>query len=86
MDSTLPFTPERREHHQVREVFVSACALLEPIVASNAKVKMVSAFGMAQILIGRFPSLTPSQAHIIIATAEKMHYDNRLHAILNKKG
>lgn len=77
--------PDRREHHEVREIFVSACEVLAPIVASNAKVKTVSAFGMAQILISHFPSLTASQAHIVIATAEKLHFDKRLHAVLHKK-
>lgn len=84
MTSIAPNIPERRQHHEVREVFVSACEVIAPIVASNAKVKTVSAFGMAQILIDRFPTLTSSQAHIVIATAEKLHYDKRLHTILNK--
>lgn len=86
MTSTPHHDSERRQHHQVREVFVDACEVLAPIVASNAKLKTVSAFGMARILIDRFPTLTPSEAHIVIATAEKMHYDKRLQALLNKKG
>jgi hypothetical protein len=85
MNSPDTNIPDRREHHEVREVFVSACEVLAPIVESNAKVKTVSAFGMAQILIARFPTLTASQAHIVIATAEKLHYDKRLHAVLHKK-
>ena len=85
MDSNLSVTPERRQEHAVRAVFISACEVLAPIVASNAKVKTVSAFGMAQILIDRFPTLTASQAHIVITTVEKLHYDKRLQALLNKK-
>lgn len=86
MSSDLSSTPERRQHYEVRAVFVSACEVLAPIVEGNAKVKTVSAFGMAQILVDRFPTLTVSQAHIVIATVEKMHNDQRLHALLNKKG
>ena len=85
MSSAPPNIPERRQNREVREIFVSACEVLAPIVASNAKVKTVSAFGMARILQDHFPTLTPAQAHIVIATAEKMHYDRRLQSLLNKK-
>ncbi len=85
MNSASPSISERRQHIEVREIFVSACEVLAPIVASNAKLKTVSAFGMARILQTHFPALTPSQAHIVIATAEKLHYDRRLQSLLNKK-
>lgn len=86
MNNNLATTSERRQHPEIRQVFVDACDILAPIVASNAKLKTVSAFGMARMLVDYFPTLTAEQAHIVIATAEKLYYDKRLHAILNKKG
>lgn len=86
MNATAPIGNERRTHPRVREVFVNACALLAPIVASNDRVKTMSNFAMAHMLQEHFPELDTSEIHIIIATAEKMHREERLNAILNKKG
>ena len=85
MTNTVATIPERRQHPEIREVFVEACEVLAPIVASNARVKTVSAFGMARMLVDYFPTLTPEQAHIVIATAEKLYYYKRLQAVLHKK-
>lgn len=76
--------PERREQHQVREIFVRACDLLAPIVAGNDIVKTVSSFAMSLMLLDNFPDLTSAEAHIVIVTVEKMHREERLHAILSR--
>ncbi len=80
MNSPAENIPDRREHHEVRKVFTSACEILAPIFESNAKALTVSTFGMALILTTRFPTLTDSQAHILIVAAEKLHNYKRLHA------
>ena len=85
MNTNSPTTTERREHHQVREVFVRACGLLAPVVAGNDKVHTVSNFAMAHILREHFPELSSAEVHIVIVTVEKMHREDRLHAILNRK-
>jgi hypothetical protein len=77
---------ERREHHQVREIFTQACALLAPVVAGNDNVKTISNFAMAHMVQEHFPELTSAEVHIVILTVEKMHREERLQAILNKKG
>lgn len=86
MTSTSPATTERRENHQVREVFERACGLLAPIVAGNDNVKTVSNFAMAHMVEEHFPELSSAQVHIVIETVEKMHREDRINAILNKKG
>lgn len=84
MDNFPPATLERRERHQLREVFVNACELLTPIVAGNDVIKTVSSFAMAHILMDHFPELNSAEAHIVIVTVEKLHREERLRAILNK--
>lgn len=86
MNNTPPAASERREHHRVREVFVQACELLAPVIAGNDRVKTVSSFAMAHMVQDHFPELSTAEIHIVIATAEKMHREERLLAILNKKG
>lgn len=75
---------ERREHPQVRAVFVRSCELLAPIVSQNDKVKTVSNFAMAHMLTAHFPDLTAAEVHIIILTVEKLHREHRLHSVLNQ--
>jgi len=84
--TSTPNTDERRQHHHVREVFVQACGLLAPIIAGNDQIKTVSSFAMAHMLREHFPELSSSEIHVVITTAEKMHKEERLHAILNKNG
>jgi hypothetical protein len=86
MDSTSAAEQERRRHHQIREVFIKACELLEPIVTGNDTVKTVSAFAMAHMVHDHFPELTSSEAHIVVSTVEKMHREQRLQALLKKQG
>ena len=86
MNTTTATTDERREHHPVREIFVQACELLAPIVAGNDTVKTVSNFAMAHMVQEHFPQLSSAEVHIVILTVEKIHKEERLHAILNKKG
>ena len=78
-------TDERRQHNQVREVFVQACELLAPIVAGNDTIKTVSNFAMAHMVEQHFPELSPAEIHIVILTVEKMHREERLQAILKKQ-
>lgn len=75
---------ERREHHQVREVFERCCAVLAPMVAGNANTKTVSNFGMSHVLMGQFPELSSAEINIVILTVEKMHHNGRLQALLAK--
>lgn len=84
--NTSQTTPERREHHRVREVFVQACALISPVIAANDTIKTVSNFAMAHMLSEHFPELSATEIHIVIVTAEKLHREQRLQAILHKKG
>lgn len=86
MNTTPATNEERREHHQVREIFVHACELLAPIVAGNDTVKSISNFAMAHMVQEHFPELSAAEINIVIITVEKLHREERLHAILNKKG
>lgn len=86
MNATTPIGNERRTNSRVREVFVNACALLAPIVAGNDRIKTMSNFAMAHMLQEHFPELSAAEANIVIATVEKVHKEERLNAILNKKG
>lgn len=86
MNTTPETNEERREHHQVREIFVHACELLAPIVAGNDTVKTISNFAMAHMVQEHFPELSAAEINIVIVTVEKLHREERLHAILNKKG
>lgn len=87
MMSSLPAsTIERRENQRVRAVFVSACQLISPIIAGNDKIKTMSNFAIAHMVQEHFPDLTTPEIYIIIATAEKMHKEERLYAILHPKG
>ncbi len=86
MNTTIAPADERREHHPVRKIFVQACELLAPIVAGNDTVKTVSNFAMAHMVQEHFPQLSSAEVHIVILTVEKIHKEERLHAILNKKG
>jgi hypothetical protein len=86
MSTTPAPATERRENHKIREVFAQACALLAPIVAGNDNVKTISNFAMAHMVQEHFPELTSAEVHIVILTVEKIHREERLQAILNKKG
>lgn len=86
MNATPTTADERREHHQVREIFVHACELLAPIIAGNDTVKTFSNFAMAHMVQEHFPELSAAEVHIVILTVEKLHREERLRAILNKKG
>jgi hypothetical protein len=84
MNTTSPNHTERRQHHQIREIFDRACELLAPIVAANHPVKTVSSFAMAHMMQEHFPELSLAEVNIVILTVEKMNREERLHAILNK--
>ena len=86
MNTTSPTDSERREHHQIREIFAQACTLLAPIVAGNDTVKTISNFAMAHMVQEHFPELSAAEIHIVIVTVEKLHREERLQAILSKKG
>lgn len=75
---------ERRVHHEVREVFVRACALLAPFFKGDAEVHGVSKFAMIHILGDRFPTLSSAQAQIVILTVERLHRDGRLQSLLEQ--
>ena len=77
---------ERRKNPEIRDIFVHACELLAPVVAGNDKVKTVSNFAMAHMVQEHFPGLSSAEVHIVVMTVEKLHKEERLRAILNKKG
>lgn len=81
MNTTPSPTTERRQYHQVRNVFVRACDLLAPIVTENNNVMAVSSFAMTHILAEHFPELSSADIRIVILTVEKLHQQGRLHAI-----
>lgn len=75
---------ERREHHEAREVFVRACALLAPFFKVNPEAHKVSKFAMTHILGDRFPTLSRTQAQVVITTVERLHRDGRLQSLLEQ--
>ena len=75
---------ERRQHHQLRTVFVSCCDFLTPLVVGNEKTKTVSSFAMARMLGDRFPMLSSAEIHIVILTVERMNQHPHLHAMPDK--
>ncbi|TXT23212.1 MAG: hypothetical protein FD134_2275 [Gallionellaceae bacterium] len=75
---------ERRAHHEVREVFVRACALLAPFFNGNSEAHGVSKFAMTHILGNHFPALSGIQAQIVITTVERLHRDGRLQSLLEQ--
>lgn len=85
MNKTSTTDSERRQHHQIREIFQHACEFLAPVVTANHPVKTISNFAMGHMMQDRFPELLPEEIQIVIMTVEKMHREERLNAILNKK-
>jgi hypothetical protein len=85
-DTSSAADKERRRHHQIREIFIHACELLAPVVAGNDATPTVSNFAMTRMVQDHFPELTSAEAHVVVVTVEKLHREERLHAILNKKG
>jgi hypothetical protein len=85
-DTASAAEKERRRHHQIREVFVRACELLAPVLAGNDIAPTVSSFAMARMVQDHFPELKAAEVHVIVVTVEKLHREERLHAMLNKKG
>lgn len=75
---------ERRVHHEVRKIFVRACALLAPFFKDNKGAPGVSKFAMTHMLNNHFPGLSSSQAHIVIGTVERLHRENRLQSFLDQ--
>ncbi len=75
---------ERRVNHRMREIFVSACQFLAPVVAGNDQVKTVSNFAMTHMLTDRFPDLSPAEIHVVIETVHKVHNSDRIRSILNR--
>lgn len=86
MDTTTSSGTERRQHQQVRDIFVHACDLLAPIVEGNDRTITVSNFAMTHILQENFPVLSLAEIHIVIATVEKMHRAELLNGIAHTKG
>lgn len=78
MSISVQPSPERRQLHQLREVFVSCCELIAPVVAANEKVKTISNFAMARMLSDYFPLLSATEIHIVIMTTEKMNHQTRM--------
>lgn len=85
MNTTSTADAERRQHHQVRAVFVRACELLAPYVADNEHVESVSNFAMGHMLMEQFPELSPTDINIVIMTVEKLQQERRLRFLLNQK-
>lgn len=77
-------TTDRREHHEVRKVFLHACELLMPIIEGNDKGLSVSGFAMARMVREHFPDLPVSEVNTVVVTVERLHREQRLQALLKK--
>lgn len=85
MNNTIDTNAERRQHHELRKVFVSCCDFLKPIVVANVKTRTVSSFAMARMLADRFPSLSTAEIHIVIMTVEKLDQQTRMRSVSEKR-
>lgn len=77
-------TCERRKRHAIRKIFTQACVLLGPSVISNDKSLNASSFAMVHMVQDHFPEITGSEAHIVIATVERLHREKRLQILLDE--
>lgn len=82
MNTSTSATYDRREHRQVRDVFVHACELLAPIVEGNGTNLSFSNFAMTHLVQEHFPELTAAEIRIVIVTVEKLHREKKLQALL----
>lgn len=84
MNDTIDTNVERRQHHELRKVFVSCCDFLTPMVVANVKTETVSSFAMARMVADRFPDLSSAEIHIAILTVEKLHQQTRMRSVAGK--
>lgn len=70
MTDPQDFTPDRRLHAQVREVFDDACALLAPMKLA-IKQGYISEFALTHIVHDRFPDLTSEEVEILILAVRR---------------
>jgi hypothetical protein len=82
MNTSTSATSDRREHRQVREIFVHACELLAPIVDGKDTHITFSNFAMTRLLQEHFPELTAAEIRIVIVTVEKLQREKKLQALL----
>jgi len=68
--------PERRKNIEVREIFESAYALIEPFFDWSPQPLEYLAF---QRLCENYPQLSHENAHIIIAAAERVYHERHPH-------
>lgn len=83
-DDNKPAGDERRIHHAIRKIFAQACILLAPLMKENDKTLSISGFAMVHMVQEHFPGLSASDARIVIAAIERLHRENRLHALLER--
>lgn len=82
--SSWPLQNERRVHHEIRAIFVQACALLAPFFAETKETPSMSRFGMAHMLNDHFPTLSSAEAYIAVSAIERLQQDKRLHRLLEQ--
>lgn len=70
---------ERRKHHALREIFPEACTLLAPVIEGANKTLGVSSFSMMHILQTRYPELSATEAHVLVAAVERLSREGKLH-------
>ncbi len=75
--SDWPAQNERRVHHEAREVFEQACALLAPYIQEGGGGFHMSNFGLTHMVGDHFPSLPKPQVSIVIAAVENYYRNNR---------
>lgn len=74
MSDTAGFTPERRGHDKVREIFAEACELIEPMKAA-IKQGYVTDFALTHIVHDHFPQLSLAEVEVLILAVKQ--YENR---------
>lgn len=71
---------ERRKHHALRDIFPEACVLLAPVIEGADKTLGVSSFSLMHVLQTRYPELSATEAHILVAAVERLRHEGKLHA------
>ena len=76
MTEDLPPTgsPERRQHHRVREIFVEACEKLAPFFSPENRWGNVTLDHLAyRVVRDNYPELTSEEVHVLVVAAHRVH-------------
>jgi len=84
-DSNRSARNERRIHHEIRKIFVQACALLAPAMKEGGSTQGMSTLAKMYVIQDRFPGLSGTEVHIVVSMVERLHSENRLHAVIESQ-